>query len=144
MTFNLYSVSDPVNKVNKTLGTALAVSGEFNDNVDILHPVIRVKYNASILNKNYAYLEVTNRYYYISGMNVINGMIELSLDVDALMSHKTDIKASTARIVRTADGSLYLHDDMIVPTTKHDIITRKLGTGFTKQDNYILTIGGNS
>ena len=146
MIIKLYSTSDDLSVMDKTITGEIPIEIENKKGIDIMNPIIDIGYDASYLNKNYVYIPDLQRYYYFSKPPVleIGQKITLYLHVDVLMSFKASIKSSIGQIFRTNIGNDFLHDDLITPTARHTILTRKMGTGFTKADKYIITIGGNS
>ena len=68
-----------------------------------------------LTNKNYCYIPLFNRYYFINNMTALKGgIIELSLSVDVLQSYKDKILNSTQLVKRQEyKKSQYQIDNMI-------------------------------
>lgn len=142
MQITLYKTESERNRLTKTLTSPSNITGALKSNCNIVNPVITLKYDSGLNKYNYCYIPEFGRYYYIEGMNYINNTIELSLHCDVLMSFKDDIKRSKATITRGNKGSIYLPDARIRNTAQHTITHRKLGTGFSKADSYVITVAG--
>lgn len=139
----LYSTSSEKNKLSKALGTALTKTGHLTEQISVISPVLRLAYDSAILSKNYAYIESFGRYYFIENMVTDNQEIVLSLHVDVLMTYKDAIKNSNSRIIRSQSNfDKFIPDEMIVNKTNTRTYQRKIGSGFTRQDKYLVLIGG--
>lgn len=145
MNITLYSTPSEYNKLIKTLNTPLAKVGHLVDDSTIMNPVISLGYDANIITKNYCYIPSFNRYYFITEQTVSNKEIIVQLKCDVLMSWKDSIKNSNGRITRSGNmGNKYIVDDMVSMGNHFTTQVRKLGSGFTKADNYIMTVGGSN
>lgn len=143
MQINLYKTKSEKNKLTKILENALILSGHLTESCDIINPVIKVKYNSDIYNKNYVFISDFHRYYYINDIIVDNEEIILSLHIDVLMTYKDDIKNSTGHIIRSVSNqNKYIIDEMISNTSNVTTYTRRIGNGFSPDDKYLITIGG--
>ena len=101
-TCTFYNISDPPNKLSKTLGTAIhtATCSPFNP-VSDLHGEIIVDYNSAIEAANYCVIEAGTqdhaaegrpRYCYIKDLIKRNGgRLVVELEEDALMTFSTSI-----------------------------------------------------
>jgi len=155
MAFNIivYKTKSKKKKVDKVLTDAKTLTGLWYDQTSILHPQFKIKHDDDILVKyTYAYIEKFNRYYFIKDRKPEDGVYDrLYLDVDPLMTYKTDILNSTQIIGRQEnDFNLYLPDTNI-PTTNtelHDIVnfpstpfnTNSAGTGAISTTSKIITL----
>lgn len=144
MNITLYSTSSERNRVVKDLGNSLTITGNLKQGLSIINPTIIIAYNNSVYNYNYVYIPEFRRYYFIENINIINNTLELSLHEDVLMSNSADILRSKATITRGSSGSKYLNDVRIKNTAQHTLTHRRIGTGFTAQDEYIVVIAGRS
>lgn len=145
MNITLYSTPSEYNKLDKTLNTPLAKVGHLIDDSTLINPVITLGYDANIITKNYCYIPDFNRYYFITEQTVSDKEIIVQLKCDVLMSWKNDIKNSNGRITRSGNmGNKYIIDDMVSMGNHFTTQVRKLGSGFTKSDNYIMTVGGSN
>lgn len=142
MNIVLYKTNSEKNRLNKSLTNAYNINGHLKNTISIVNPVIALEYNANILGYNYCYIPVADRYYYINSISINNNTIELSMHVDVLMTFASSIKASVGTITRGNKGSKYLADPRIKNVAQHTLTHRRLGNGFTKADEYIVTIAG--
>lgn len=99
---NLYICSDENNKITKNnLSGLKQYTGVFRDEVNVMTPVFQIETTDNLSGYNYAYIDDFSRYYYIKEIKAVrNGLWELSLAVDVLMTYKTelaDVKIIAAR-----------------------------------------------
>lgn len=90
------------NRVDKSayLTAQTIMTGVLREETSIISPVILVESN-TFPNYNYCYITEFNRYYYIEDIiSVRNGLWELSLSVDVLMSFKDKLLECSAFIDR--------------------------------------------
>lgn len=119
MSIFLYQNESAQNVVNKTLTNALELKGTLRESCDILTPSIMIENkDNTIFNYNYVYIPDFKRYYYINDFkNIINGLYQVNLKVDVLMSFKNDIKNLECVVVRQANKEFgketYTPDEMI-------------------------------
>lgn len=103
ITMSLYQVSDDVNVMGKTLGTAVSSHTiTLKDGCSIDKPVVTFSAQASALAPlNYAYIDTFQRYYWITDRkSLVNGVMEITLESDPLQSFETEIKNVYATITR--------------------------------------------
>lgn len=119
---------DPVNKISKSMSdvTEFQCTVKKSEGVNVMTPVILLNTDA-IVNFNYCYIQDFKRYYYIKSININNtGLWEVELNEDVLMSNKTQILNSRAKLARSADyRNYYLQDSKLPVTNKKLISTRK-------------------
>ena len=119
MSIFLYQNESAQNVVNKTLTNALELKGTLRESCDILNPSIMIENkDNTIFNYNYVYIPDFKRYYYINDFkNIINGLYQVNLKVDVLMSFKNDIKNLNCVVIRQANKDFakqtYTPDDLI-------------------------------
>lgn len=143
MQIKLYKTQSKDCALNKVLTNELVINGEMKGEVlNILEPEITLEYKTIYNNYNYAYIPEYSRYYFISDVNKINHYTVMTFHHDALMNWRNEILDSEAQVTRTnpSKGSKYLKDNRISSTAQHFYETKKLGAGFTKQDNYMIII----
>ena len=141
MQIKFYRTESEDCRLAKSISNELIVNGNMKGEVlNILKPTVIFEYNARYNNYNYAYIPEFGRYYFISSVDKVNHYTVIEFDHDPLMNWSTEIKQSSAHVTRTnpAKGSKYLKDKRIVNTAQHFYQTKKLGTGFTKADKYII------
>lgn len=94
------NTADPIT-VDKTnyLTFVAELSGTFRSDVDVVHPTIRVQIETPDF--NYAYIASLKRYYYVTSVTyVANGLWEVELSCDVLMSYKDAIENCSAFVER--------------------------------------------
>lgn len=107
MQASFYIITEPTNKVNKTLGTAIKTCGatpQPTGPVDVVNPVLIID---GPLNSaaNYCYIgEPLNRYYFITALDyTIANKVIVSLHVDVLMTYRGFLKTTTLNYVSGAE-----------------------------------------
>lgn len=125
MHVKLYTIYEPPNKVVKTLHNELEIEGVvFKDNnyLDVVTPKILIKLSDEITDYtcyNYFYIPKFTRYYYITDMSTVGGLVEITGKSDPLMSFKSDILGSEQYLSRSekyrnkyiVDTLLPIHSD---------------------------------
>lgn len=147
MNVYLYHNSSDINVVDKSLSSALSVSGTLKENCSVTDPTILIN-AGNISTVNYMHIPEFDRYYYITNIvSVRNGLWAVSGHVDVLMSYKSQIRARSAILSRTANqnyANLYLDDDRLSVTCRRDFQlipfpNRTLSTG---GNSFVLTCAG--
>lgn len=109
MTLYLYNNGDAPERLDKNVSspTTVTVSNNgVNMELGVTRPIITVAGNLS--GYNYAYISDFGRYYYIDDITIIrDGISQLRLRVDVLMSFNGDIKALPAIAKRVGTDSNY-------------------------------------
>ena len=91
MNVSLYKTSSPPNKINKDLGSALSFDGTLREGSSVLSPSILLA-TVNPAGYNYAFISQFGRYYYIDDIiSARNGLWQVKMSVDVLMSHASDI-----------------------------------------------------
>ena len=149
MTITLYSTSDPINKLNKTI-TQIGdpLTGTARQGFDILNPRILIEYVGTFPNNaNYMYVTEFDRYYYIADpVAVRNNLYEIPATIDPLMSHKDGIKQCKGIVRRSADvnaQNVMLDDGTFRTYANPKIITKEFPNGFTTSE-FLLAVAGGS
>lgn len=142
MDITFYKCESEYNRINKELKEGLTVSGKLTDDTSIVNPVIRVSLNSNIVTKNYCSIPVFGRYYFIKDITASNSELIITLHCDVLSSFKNDILNSKATITRSNKGNKNIVDSLVLTTAKIKKQVKKVGTGFTKDEKYIIQIGG--
>lgn len=107
MAFSLkfYNVSDPPNKLDKTLGTQIASCATVRpyEAVSELFGNFLIDYNPTINGCNYCYCPELGKYYYITDIQMETGSrMIVSVKVDALMTYKSKILEAKIYAQRTS------------------------------------------
>lgn len=130
MNIRLYNISDNPNKVKKSAsksGGTLIEDVRFKDadSLNVLNPTLLLNINTDIsecIKFNYVYIPKTTRFYYITNISTIGGLITIDCKVDPLMSWSDDILASQQYIARSesdinaklVDNLLPIHSDHLI------------------------------
>lgn len=105
MTITLYNCADEPNRLTKTLSsgyTPTIANNGVNTELGVTRPIITIIGNIS--GYNYAEIADFGRYYFIDSITIIrNGISQLNLRVDPLMSFRADIAALPAVLIRSQD-----------------------------------------
>lgn len=114
MTVTLYKNKSDPEVVNKSLDLIVQLTGTLREATSILDPVIVLETEVDIISScNYTHITDFKRYYFITNVRSIrNGLWEIALHVDVLMSHKEKLLKQSAIIARQENlYNLYLDDD---------------------------------
>lgn len=139
-----YNASDD-RVINKTLIGGSSFIGQARDEVDIMNPVIRFD-SSDILRFNYAYIPELQRYYVVQSINAFReGLWDVSMSVDVLMSFRGDIMALSVIVDKQSmpdNGDEYIDDGSLV--TDNVMFTRvhQFSAGFNDYPEYILITAG--
>lgn len=101
------NMSSDVNTVNKlTTDITDTITCTMKDGTSIITPTFVLNYNASYFNANYLYSDTTDRYYFITDIEIAPaGKILIHCKVDVLMTYKTSILSLTCNIVRQENAT---------------------------------------
>ncbi len=139
-----YNASDD-RVINKTLIGGEQFTGVPRADIDIMTPVIRFE-NDGILQYNYAYIPELQRYYVIDSINAFReGVWDVSMSVDVLMSFRGDIMTLSVIVDKQSmleNGDEYIDDGSLV--TDNVMFTRvhQFSAGFNDYPEYILITAG--
>lgn len=120
MDIEFYTCADPPNKLEKSPTATVTLQGEFNANVDIVEPTIKVsgKYDFA---SNYAHIPAFNRWYFVEGVELVNNkQYIVSLSVDPLQSFKEYL---TPDNVKCYDGYTRVDGDTEPFAEQHIVFT---------------------
>lgn len=139
-----YNASD-ARVINKTLIGGSTFTGTPREDIDIMSPIIRFE-NPGILRYNYAYIPELQRYYVIDSITSFrDGIWDVSMAVDVLMSFRGDIMALSVIVDKqtmSENGDEYIDDGSLV--TDNVMFTRlhQFESGFNDCPEYILITAG--
>lgn len=147
MTISFYKITDPPNKINKTITNPLTITGEVReDTIDQFEPEILVDTN--ITGYNYMYILEWDKYYFINGCeNPRNGLYKVNkAHIDVLMTYASDILSQRCIIDKTEDTNLkneYIDDGSVVVTSKMNVTKLEFDNGFNSDQytNVLITAG---
>lgn len=144
MTITLYRNESEPEKVDKTLVTIRTVTGTLRAETSLTDPTIQFTGTlAAFSGVNYVHVPDFGRYYFVTGVRSIrDGLVELSMHVDVLMSFSTQIRQNSA-IYRKQENewNLLLNDGSLHVLQNPKITAVPFPSGFTTPD-YVLAVAG--
>ena len=145
MTITLYRNESEHEKVDKTLVIIRNVTGTLRAETSLINPVIQFTGTlASFSNVNHVYIPDFGRYYYVTGMRSIrDGLVEMSMHVDVLMTYKSQIRANTAIVKQQEQRwNLYLNDGSLRVYQNPRVYTKPFQGGFGASWDFVLAVAG--
>ena len=147
MNISFYKISDPPEKLNKTLGSARTISGTVRGEIDRYAPDVTV--GTDVSDYNYMYIPDFGKYYFINGCTIVRtGIYRIEgVHEDVLMSFKSGILAQRVIIDKSENVLLsnpYINDGSVVVTEKTIETKIPFENGFNTSDyRYVLITAGN-
>ena len=146
MTITFHKNLSERNVIQKTLdNSSLELEGTLRQQTSVTNPVITIAGTSSILAYNYCHIPDFGRYYFITDIeSVRNGVWNISLKCDVLMSFASDILSSYAIIDSTSvqDTTNYLPDDIYKSLVKDKTDILQFPSGLPNTGEYILITAG--
>lgn len=144
-----YSSSAEKNKLDKTvyLSEEQEVDILLKENCGMLTPTLIIA--ANIVNKNYVYIPLFTRYYFITNITRLdNNRVEIICKCDVLMSFKEDILKLKVIATRSTDKyNAFLKDSSVALQNDNFMITKKISNNLFKSNllnvndyTYALTV----
>lgn len=148
MNIRLYNISDNPNKVKKSAsksGGTLIEDVRFKDadSLNVLTPTLLLNINTDIsecIKFNYVYIPKTTRFYYITNISTVGGLIAIDCKVDALMSWCDDILSSNQYVSRSeSDGNALIVDNLLPIHSDHLFYIKPFGDSvYDETCNYCI------
>jgi len=139
-----YNLSD-ARCINKELVEGETFTGQMRDEVSIMNPVIRFDTD-QIMRYNYAYIPELQRYYSIDDITVFRqGVTDVTMSVDVLMSFRRDILNTVAVVDKQAmqiNGDEYIDDGSLVTDNVMFTTIIEYEDGFNDDPEYVLIVAG--
>ena len=147
MTITLYKTTDENNVVYKTLTNSQNFSNcVLKENTSVITPIIFIQTDTNLSTYNYCYIPDFSRYYYITNVSSVrNGLWQINLKVDVLMSYKNYLSTMDCIVRRSEqDYNKYIYDNENKTLSYKEIKTVKFpNSPLDKHMYYILTtVGG--
>ena len=144
MEIKLYKTVTPNNFITKELTDEKTLNITVRGSIDVKNPVVLVETQTDIYQYNYAYILQFNRYYYIKNCTYVrNGVVQLELSVDVLMSFRDEILNNTAVILRQEEKfNSYLGDNELMLLNKKRVQYKEFSGGFDSTTHIILAVNG--
>ena len=145
MNINFYKNTSDNNVLNKNITLISTHNIKLKDECNIMTPSILI--HGDISNDiNYAYIEKWGRYYYVRDKKSLNnGIYEIFLKVDVLMSFKEKILNLQCIIDKQQDTNninKYYDDGSFTVSSKEFIETINFPNGFNDNGEFILITAG--
>lgn len=139
-----YNLSD-ARCINKELVEGDTFIGQMRDEVSIMNPTIRFDTD-QIMRYNYAYIPELQRYYSIDDITVFRqGVTDVTMSVDVLMSFRRDILSTIAVVDKQAmqeNGDEYIDDGSLVTDNVMFTTIIEYEDGFNSTPEYVLIVAG--
>lgn len=139
-----YNLSD-ARCINKELVEGETFIGQMRDEVSIMNPIIRFDTD-QIMRYNYAYIPELQRYYSIDDITVFRqGVTDVTMSVDVLMSFRRDILNTIAVVDKQAmpeNGDEYIDDGSLVTDNVMFTTIIEYDGGFNSTPEYVLIVAG--
>ena len=139
-----YNLSD-ARCINKNLVEGDTFEGQMRDEINIMNPIVRFDTD-EILRYNYAYIPELQRYYSIETVNIYRqGLIDVAMSIDVLMSFRRDILNCLAVVDKQAmqeNGDEYIDDGSLVTDNVMFNTIIEYPDGFNDTSEYILIVAG--
>ena len=145
MLLHLYKTNDLNNVVDKVLTDETLFNINLKRDTDILRPKIPLAKNAGVDLKsfNYAYIPELNRYYFINVVESLNNVIDvLFLEVDVLMSYKTQIKTGIKTYITDLNPTYKADNIYSANSNKNNIIKINSDVTLHQAQSIIITTLG--
>ena len=141
----LYHNPDEYRVLDKRISDELSFDVVFKEETSVLRPRIILQTEIDISSYNYAYIDITDRYYYCTIILMENGLYIIDMKVDVLMSHKEGIKTMHGLVERNNVRGYYNNDipnsdRMCQVGTTTSII--KFNRSFEANNSYVLITAG--
>lgn len=144
----MYTVTDPYNKINKIIPSAvISAAGELKEDCSLMDPVILIASDTIPAGVNYAYISEFGRYYFIKNIEAYRtGLWSIEMHCDVLKTYSEAILSSPAVVSRSSSNfNMLLNDDHYYCQENPHIFTKAFPSGFdTSADSYILALIGQA
>lgn len=148
MTVSLYYNSSDINRLDKSISSAITVSGTLREQCSVLEPTVLIEVD-DVANVNYMHIPEFGRYYYVTGISSVrNNLWAVSGHVDVLMTYRSQIRGCSAVLARAEQehlANLYLDDDRFTITCRRDFqlidFPHRVTTG---GQSFVLTVAGGT
>lgn len=139
-----YNQSDD-RQINKVLDAGETFSGSLRDEVSIMNPIVRFDTDA-VIRYNYCYIPEFQRYYAITSVVAYReGLFDVSMDVDVLMSFRNHILQLPCVVDKQTDavnGDEYIDDSSLVTDNVMYSTVYNFPNGFNDTPEFILITAG--
>lgn len=144
---DLYSNTEPYNKILKSPTRILETSGELKEECSLIDPEVIIEYAGTLTGVNYAHIPEFGRYYFIKNIESYRtNLWRVTLHCDVLFSFSAGILSSPAIAARSSNNfNMMLNDDHYYTQENPMIFTKAFPSGFnTAQASYVLALIGQA
>jgi hypothetical protein len=145
MQIKLYYNSSDNRCIKKNITDEFTITGALRESTSVINPEITITSSVP-LKYNYCYITSLKRYYYINNIiSIKNGVWKLVMEVDPLMSFKSDIlalKAVVSKQSSISNGDEYIDDGSLVTDNLMFKTVYNFANGFNNDSEYILITAG--
>lgn len=142
MNITFYNTTSDKRMLTKVLTGALALTVNAKDAVQYKTVVLEMSKGTGVSEKNYAYIQEFNAYYFVKVKDYENGFLRLTLDLDVRMTFANDIKALSGTVARNEFASNgYLIDGKYQTLCYKEIVTRAFPVSLTNDSLILITVG---
>ena len=146
MEIKLYTNTSPRKKIIKSLNNLKELNGTFRSQASAMSPTFTIESGYEIMQYNYCYIPIFNRYYYINKIKALrNNLFELELTCDVLMSNADAILSNAAiidKVEQNESAYLYINDGSYVNTNRMKNSIINYPQGFLDNGEFILITAG--
>lgn len=146
MEIKLYTTTSPRKKIIKSLNNANVLNGTFRSQTSAMSPTFTIETGYEIMQYNYCYIPIFNRYYYINKIKALrNNLFELELTCDVLMSNADAILSNVAiidKVEQNESAYLYINDGSYINTNRMKNSIINYPQGFLDNGEFILITAG--
>ena len=144
MDITLYQTVSERERINKVLGSYIAMTGTLRGESSVINPSFLIEYS-NPSDYNYCYIPSFGRYYFITNItSVRNNIWRIDCSVDVLMSFRNEILNLEVIVSQDSlpDAECYMNGEVWKSTvkTKTDIIN--FPNGLLDSGEYILITSG--
>lgn len=137
MDFYLYKTTSDKNVVDKVLTNEKKITGDTNNDFDILSP--ELKFKGVVTDYNYCYIPKFNRYYFIDNISVFRkNLTIMTLQCDVLMTYKEALKKVIATNVESENYNAYDSDNSYHTEVKETYTKKEFQNNFNENGTLIL------
>lgn len=144
MNLSLFVNNSEKNKLEKNLSNEIKMTGQLREQSSIVSPSIMIRHD-NPSNFNYAYIPEFKRYYFITDITSIrNGLWEVTMHVDVLMSFKDGIKNTSIILsdTETTGQTNYMSGEQWATEVKNTTTIKMFPHSLPTTGKYILITAG--
>lgn len=140
---HLMNNTEELNKITKNPTNVMTLTGTLREETDIVNPEINIYYDGVLVNVNYMYIPIFNRYYFITKIDSIRtGLWRVSAHCDVLKTYADGILNTEAVIARNENKyNLMINDSMFKVYSNPRLQIAKFPQKF-EGESYILIMNG--